>query len=90
MSFQVAPDEVIRKYVWELKNLAGARGPLGQRKAIVEIKWERPTKEWIKLNFDGAMKSGTGLLGGGGVLRNSEREWIGGHMKKIGVCVELI
>ncbi|XP_059069835.1 uncharacterized protein LOC131859787 [Cryptomeria japonica] len=37
-----------------------------------EVKWEPPTKEWIKINFDGASRGNLGTSGVGVVARNDK------------------
>ncbi|KAH9301662.1 hypothetical protein KI387_013245, partial [Taxus chinensis] len=40
------------------------------------VNWIRPLGNTIKINFDGASKGNPGQAGGGGILRNSEGDWL--------------
>ncbi|KAH9291439.1 hypothetical protein KI387_043370, partial [Taxus chinensis] len=40
------------------------------------VYWIRPMGNTIKINFDGASKGNPGQAGGGGILRNSEGDWL--------------
>ena len=48
------------------------------------IRWEKPDTGWMKLNTDGASSGSLGLAGGGGVIRDEERNWVVGYARKIG------
>ncbi|XP_028754982.1 uncharacterized protein LOC114714409 [Neltuma alba] len=50
------------------------------------IKWRRPGEDWIKCNVDGAVNTISGQAACGGVLRNSQGEWIAGFSKYLGKC----
>nr|POE57440.1 putative ribonuclease h protein [Quercus suber] len=39
---------------------------------------------WVKLNTDGTMHRNPSKVGGGGVLRSSSGDWIGGFVRKMG------
>lgn len=56
----------------------------------VPIKWQKPDLGWIKLNTNGAACSSLGSVGGGGLLRNSEGDWVGGFARSLGKCSSLI
>jgi ribonuclease HI len=40
---------------------------------------------WVKLNTDGASKE-EGQAGCGGIIRGSDKEWLGGFPKNLGRC----
>ncbi|XP_039013283.1 uncharacterized protein LOC120142873 [Hibiscus syriacus] len=47
-----------------------------ERTVVGEISWEAPPNDWVKLNTDGGWWSDSGWATCGGVLRNSDAEWI--------------
>ena len=54
------------------------------------IKWLKPAAGWVKLNTDGAYSSSRGLAGGGGLLRDSNGNWIHGFACFLGNCSSTI
>ncbi|GAU35182.1 hypothetical protein TSUD_319920 [Trifolium subterraneum] len=50
------------------------------------VGWKQPPEGWIKLNCDGAYKESLDLAGCGGLLRDSNGQWIHGYTQKIGAC----
>lgn len=48
------------------------------------MNWHKPPLSHFKLNVDGS-KSHSGIIGAGGVIRNSFGEWIHGFTHHIGV-----
>ena len=56
----------------------------------ISFKWEPPESGWIKLNIDGASNSNLGRAGGGGLLRNSDDNWIRGFSRSMGTCSSLM
>ena len=50
----------------------------------IQVKWTKPPTGWVKLNTDGTMYGNPVKVGGGGVLRSSSGDWIGGFMSKMG------
>jgi len=59
----------------------------------VQISWKKPLTGWMKLNTDGAAFGNPIQVGGGGVLRDSNGDWVVGFIRKLGsmssVLVEL-
>ncbi|KAF7815995.1 ribonuclease H [Senna tora] len=47
--------------------------------------WNPPPANWVKLNADGSCLSTTGEIGAGGIIRNSEGQWIKGFPHFIGL-----
>ena len=43
--------------------------------------WEKPPREWAKLNMDGASFGNPGLAGCGGVLLDEHGNWITGFSR---------
>ena len=48
------------------------------------MKWNKPPTGWVKLNTDGTMYGNPVKVGGGGILRSSSGDWIGGFVRKMG------
>jgi ribonuclease HI len=53
------------------------------------IRWKCPNESWIKLNCDGAHYKFVDLARCGGLLRDSNDQWIQGRTQKIGTCDSL-
>ena len=49
------------------------------------IWWQFPPDPFIKLNIDGSAIGNLGLVGAGGLLRNSSRGWISGFSLHLGI-----
>ena len=45
-------------------------------RTTIQIHWQRPPKNWVKLNTDRSSLGNPGLVGGGGLLRNTNGEWM--------------
>ncbi|KAK2382454.1 TMV resistance protein N [Trifolium repens] len=58
---------------------------LAHHKVEVPIGWNRPEGDWIKLNTDGASRRNNSA-GCGGLLRNSNGQWLGGFSRHLGTC----
>ncbi|PKI65945.1 hypothetical protein CRG98_013665 [Punica granatum] len=50
------------------------------------IHWTKPDEGWFKLNTDGASKGNPGLVGAGGLICDSNGNWMGGFMLNIGIA----
>ena len=50
----------------------------------VQVKWTKRPRGWVKLNTGGTMYGNPIKVGGGGVLRSSNGDWIGGFARKLG------
>ncbi|KAE8680486.1 hypothetical protein F3Y22_tig00111388pilonHSYRG00167 [Hibiscus syriacus] len=57
-------------------------GSLPRQQAL--ISWTPPPFQWITLNTDGALCSGTMIATIGGLLRDSSGHWLGGFNRTIG------
>ena len=57
---------------------------MSKHKIMKQIKWDKPTNGWRKLNVDGASMGNSGMAGGGGLLRDDEGSWLGGFARRIG------
>ncbi|CAL1380726.1 unnamed protein product [Linum trigynum] len=62
-------------------NLASIEKPLREDRLIG---WNAPSAGWRKMNTDGASQGSSGLATAGGVLRDSDGDWLGGFCCKIG------
>ena len=52
---------------------------------VKRISWEKPEVGWFRLNSDGSSLGNLGLAGSGGLIRNSEGDWVCGYARKIGI-----
>ena len=51
----------------------------------IQVKWTKPPTGWVKLNTDETMYDNPVKVGGGGgVLRSSSGDWIGGFVRRMG------
>ncbi|GAU18198.1 hypothetical protein TSUD_249000 [Trifolium subterraneum] len=50
------------------------------------IGWRKHREGWVKLNCDGSQNDRLGLAGCGGLLRNSDDNWLKGYSRKLGNC----
>ena len=48
------------------------------------IRWEKPRAGWLTLNSDGSVASTVGPVGGGGLVRDENGEWVMGFARRIG------
>ena len=58
--------------------------------AVIAVRWEKSPLNWYKLNIDGASCGNPGRAGGGGVIRDSARNWIKGFARYIGYTTCII
>ncbi len=49
------------------------------------VRWEKPSPSWFKLNTDGSSRFYPMVTGSGGLIRNSNSDWIMGFVRKIGI-----
>ena len=61
----------------------------GSRK-LIQIRWEKPSPGWIRLNTDGPALGNPGLVGCDGIIRNEHGDWLGGFSRSIGVTTSFI
>ena len=54
------------------------------------IGWDIPPKGWYKINSDGAMKTSSGILSAGGLLRDDQGRWMAGFAVNLGRCSALV
>ena len=50
---------------------------------LKEVTWTKPIVGWCKLNTDGSINSASGIAGYGGLIRDSNGQWVAGFAKKI-------
>ena len=53
------------------------------RMAIRQVKWEKPSTSWVKLNTNGSANASSWSTGGGGLIRDDWGNWIVGFTIKI-------
>lgn len=54
------------------------------------IDWVFPSGGWAKVNIDGVSKGNPGLVGGGGVIRDSTGSWLIGFPVNLGNCFSIL
>lgn len=54
------------------------------RIVIRQVRWEKPSSGWMKLNTDGTANTSLGSAGGGGLIRDEWGNWVLGFSRKIG------
>lgn len=60
-------------------------GALARKQGTIFIKWESPPQYWHRLNTDGSSLGNPRCARGGGIIRNSNGEWVGGYARAIGI-----
>ena len=57
---------------------------LNEKKATtqhtIQVKWLWPPINWFKVNSDGSSLGNPGIVGGGGLIRNENGEWLEGML----------
>lgn len=53
----------------------------GNNRLVKQVQWLKPAEGLLKLNTDGSVCNSSGLAGCGGLLRDSEGQWIVGFVK---------
>ena len=48
------------------------------------VKWEKPGYGWLTLNTYGSVVGNFGVAGGGGLIRDTNGEWVTGFARRIG------
>ena len=63
-----------------------ANNSLEKKKRLVlkSVKWEKPGYGWLTLNTDGSVVGNFGVVGGGGLIRDTNGEWVTGFARRIG------
>ena len=51
---------------------------------IRQVRWEKPSSGWMKLNMDGSSNASLGSAGGGILIRDEWGNWILGFTRRIG------
>ena len=59
---------------------------ISKHRITKQIRWEKLSNGWRKLNVDGASMGNLGQAGGGGLLRDESENWIGGFARRIGIA----
>ncbi|GAU30112.1 hypothetical protein TSUD_295930 [Trifolium subterraneum] len=76
---------VILKMAKEIDNCLHNMWSDNQHETIF-IGWRKPREGWVKLNCDGSQNDRLGLAGCGGLLRNSDDNWLKGYSRKLENC----
>jgi hypothetical protein len=81
------PIQVILKMVTDIDECEHYHFTRGlQRLDTIFIQWKCPNEGWVKFDCDGAHKKSVDLAGCGGLLRDSNGQWIQGYTQKIRTC----
>ncbi|KAK7849068.1 putative ribonuclease h protein [Quercus suber] len=56
---------------------------MGKDRCLRQVQWLKLADGWHKLNMDGSVVSSCGLVGCGGLLRDSAGQWVVGFAKSI-------
>ena len=51
---------------------------------LKSVKWEKSGYGWLTLNTDGSVVGNFGVVGGGGLIRDTNGEWVTGFARRIG------
>ncbi|KAJ8898838.1 hypothetical protein K2173_008147 [Erythroxylum novogranatense] len=54
------------------------------------ISWLLPSNGWMALNTDGASKGNPGVVGAGGVIRDTKGRWLHGFVQNIGIATSFV
>lgn len=54
------------------------------------IRWEKPRDGWLTLNADGLVAGSPGIVGGGGLIRDGNGDWVIGFARKIGTATSFL
>ena len=57
-----------------------------KRTRMIQVRWEKPSLGWVKLNTDGSSLGNPGRDSGGGLIRDSNGKWMTGFCRNIGVA----
>ena len=67
---------------------------LNEKKATtqhtIQVKWLWPPINWFKVNSDGSSLGNPGIVGGGGLIRNENGEWVRGYARAVGATTSVI
>lgn len=63
---------------------------LSSSRYIVQVRWEKPQRGWVRLNTDGSALGNLGRAGCGSIIRNEHGDWLGGFSRNIGVTTSFI
>ena len=61
-----------------------SKSKLTAPKGVIPVRSIKPLEGWHKLNTDGASFGNPGKAGGGGIIRDSQGNWIKGYSRSIG------
>ena len=65
-------------------NFCASNHTEAKRVVLKSIRWEKPNAGWKKLNTDGSLVDSLGLVGGRGVVRDEQGNWVLGYARRIG------
>ena len=63
---------------------------IARSRRVIQIRWEKPSLGWVRLNIDGSVLGNPGRAGCGGIIQNDRGEWLGGFSRCIGITTSFI
>ena len=57
-------------------------------KLLIMVRWNKPSNGWVKLNTDGSALGNPGRARGGGLIRDSDGQWVKGFTRNIGYATK--
>ncbi|KAK8580154.1 hypothetical protein V6N12_070438 [Hibiscus sabdariffa] len=60
------------------------------RTSEVTSRSQKPSLDWIKANFDGAVGGIDSLVSAGGVIHDDQGRWVYGYARRLGRCSGLM
>ena len=62
----------------------GAHTKVRRPTTSVQVRWHPPSENWFRLNSNGSSMGNLGRVGGGGIIRDSNGDWVSGYARAIG------
>lgn len=85
---RIPPFEITRRSLAIARETAGAitLGSIINNRGPSMVRWIPPPEATFKLNTDGSVNQAAGTASAGGLIRDSQGNWIGGFYTNIGRC----
>lgn len=89
---QATPNGRLSKEVYSMAlnyhYCAGRAKPM-RTKSPINVGWNKPEKNWYKLNTDGLAIGNPSKAGGGGIIQDHNGVWISGFSRAIGIATSV-